>query len=169
MKVILLAVITVDGFIAQSIEQSSIEWNSNEDRKFFSNLTKKIGTMIMGSRTFATINRALPGRKIVVLSDKERLVEFSDEEVVVENGNLKDVLAKLEQDGCKEVAVVGGSNVYTQFLTQQLVDELYLTIEPVMFGRGIKLLSTAVLQKLTLLEVIDLSSQTKVMHYKIVH
>ena len=59
----------------------------------------------------------------------------------------------------------GGASVYTQFMQAGLVDELFLTVEPIVFGSGIKLFSETVLAKMQLLEVFDLSAQTKVFHY----
>ena len=38
--------------------------------------------------------------------------------------------------GYKEVAIVGGSRVYQAMLDHGFLDDLYLTIEPLIFGRG---------------------------------
>jgi len=53
-------------------------------------------------------------------------------------------------------------------MKEKLVDELYLTIEPIVFGSGLKLFNESLYQKLELVEIIDLSEQTKVLHYKII-
>ena len=37
--------------------------------------------------------------------------------------------------------LVGGSKIYSSFMKEGLVDELYLTIEPVVFGNGKNLFS----------------------------
>ena len=41
---------------------------------------------------------------------------------------------RFEMEGLDEVVVVGGPHIATSFLKDQLVDELWLTIEPGIFG-----------------------------------
>jgi len=168
MKVSIIVSITADGFIAQSVGQSSLKWTSKEDTKFFVEYTKKVGVLIMGSTTFETINRPLPDRKIIVLTRSKKYDQFDSDQVVAEGREIKEVLQELEASGQKEVAITGGTSVYTQFMKEKLVDELYLTIEPIVFGSGLKLFNESLYQKLELVEIIDLSEQTKVLHYKII-
>lgn len=168
MKVSIIVSITADGFIAQNVEQSSLKWTSKEDTRFFVDFTKKVGVIIMGSTTFETINRPLPDRKIIVLTRSKKYDQFSPDQVVAESRDVKDVLKELENSGQKEVAITGGTSVYTLFMKEKLVDELYLTVEPIVFGAGLKLFDGPLDQKLELIEIIDLSEQTKVLHYKII-
>lgn len=168
MKVSIIVSITADGFIAQNVEQSSLKWTSKEDTRFFVDFTKKVGVIIMGSTTFETINRPLPDRKIIVLTRSKKYDQFNSDQVVAESRDVKEVLKELENSGQAEVAITGGTSVYTQFMKEKLVDELYLTVEPIVFGAGLKLFDGALDQKLELIEIIDLSEQTKVLHYKII-
>ena len=41
------------------------------------------------------------------------------------------------------VAVLGGTKTYTWFLENDLLDELYITIEPIVFGRGLPLFESS--------------------------
>jgi dihydrofolate reductase len=43
--------------------------------------------------------------------------------------------------GCKSVMLAGGSRVSSDFLRAGLVNELYITFEPMVFGRGTPLLA----------------------------
>lgn len=167
MKVILIASITADGFIAQTQEQSSLNWTSKEDTRFFVQSTKRAGVLIMGSKTFETINRPLVERQIIVLTRSKKYDQFDPDQVRAESREIKEVLKELEESGQKEVVIAGGTSIYTQFMKENLVDELYLTVEPIVFGSGLKLFNEALDIKLDLLEVIDLSIQTKVLHYKV--
>lgn len=170
MKVILVASITADGFIAKKSSQSSLDWTSREDTKFFIQKSKEAGYLIMGSKTFDTINtKHLPfkDRTIVVLTRSKKFEQFSQEEVRAESGSIQDICEKLNQEGVRELVLAGGSDIYTQFVKNNLVDEVFLTVEPVFFGEGIKLLNDEVELSMELIEVIDLSSQTKVLHFKV--
>src|SRR3990172_3225178 len=61
-----------------------------------------------------------------------------------------DLLSDLETRGYKEVAICGGASIYTMFLEANLVDTLYLTIEPKLFGKGVSLLNKLTNVSLTL-------------------
>lgn len=170
MKVILVASITADGFIAKKSDQSSLDWTSREDTKFFVQKTKETGYLIMGSKTFDTINsKHLPfkDRTIIVLTRSKKFEQFSRDEVRAESGSAQEICEKLSQEGVDEVVLAGGSEVYTQFIANNLVDEVFLTVEPVFFGEGVKLFNEKIDISMELIEVIDLSSQTKVLHFKI--
>ncbi len=134
MNVVLIAAVSADGFIAADPAQSSLEWTSKEDKAFFVSKTKELGTMVMGRKTFETIGRALPDRRMIVLTRQpgERAVEgveFTSEAP-------RALLERLKREGVPSVAVCGGGEVYAQFLREGLVDEAYVTVEPVLFGAG---------------------------------
>lgn len=64
MKVTLLMAMTLDGKIGKSHDHFP-DWTGKADKTLFVRLTKKAGVIIMGSKTFDTIGRPLPNRKIL--------------------------------------------------------------------------------------------------------
>lgn len=173
-KKILIVAQSLDGFIAQSREQISTDWTSAADRQFFAQKTREIGVMLMGSTTFATIGKPLPGRVTILLT---RSATFAGAQVLdgkpLENNlyitaGLDDeqVFSLLEKSGVKQIAICGGASVYQHFLSHNLVDEIYLTLEPVFLGSGIKLLPDGLLTSQTwqLQERLALDKQTTVFH-----
>jgi dihydrofolate reductase len=46
-------------------------------------------------------------------------------------------------DVYKNVAILGGAKTYSYFLQEHLLEELYLTVEPIVFGRGVSLFEYA--------------------------
>lgn len=167
LHIYIIAAITLDGFIAQDTEQVSTAWTSKEDFDFFVKKTKETGLLIMGSSTFETINRPLAGRKIVVLSRTKTYPQFKKSQVEAMSGSLTEVLTELVKQGYSELAVCGGSSVYTQFLQSGFVDKMYITIEPKIFGKGISLFNQPMDISLELLERISISDNSTVMHYKV--
>lgn len=167
LHIYIIAAISLDGFIAQKTEQVSTAWTSKEDFDFFVKKTKETGLLVMGSSTFETINRALTGRKIVVLSRTKTYPQFDKAQVDAMSGSLTEVLTELVKQGYTELAVCGGSSVYTQFLSENLVDEMYITIEPKAFGAGVPLFNQAMNVDLELIERILISDNSTVMHYKV--
>ncbi|HZY26453.1 MAG TPA: dihydrofolate reductase family protein, partial [Bacteroidales bacterium] len=48
----------------------------------------------------------------------------------------KKLINRLEKEGQEKLLVVGGPQIATLFLKEQLIDELWLTLEPKIFGTG---------------------------------
>jgi dihydrofolate reductase len=165
MKVFIIAAVTADGFIGRDASHSA-DWTSREDKKLFVKLTKEAGVMVMGSRTFDTIGRALPDRKTVVYTSRPEKYQIDGVEA---SGKAPAELVKqLEQEGFSAVAICGGASIYDLFLRSGVVDELYLTVEPILFGKGLNLLNAKIEQSLELLELDKLNENTVLAHYKLV-
>lgn len=169
MHVFLISAISADGYIAEEAKQVSTEWTSKEDKKFFSETTKKAGVMVMGKHTYDTIGRPLPGRVTVVMTrtPQEVPVEYKDQLIFTDKAP-EDVLADLEKRGFTEVAICGGAQIYTLFMEAKLIQTLYLTIEPVIFGKGVHLFNGDVTTKLSLQKSTQLNDQTLLLEYKVV-
>lgn len=179
MEVLLLAAMTSDGFIAQEKAQVSTHWTSKEDAKWFSQKTKEIGLCVMGRTTYQTIGRALSGRSTIILTSQPGLfekdlipaldqIEGKVPELVSTNLKPKELIDNLSKRGYSAVAICGGASVYTQFMQAGLVDTLFLTIEPVIFGNGIKLFNDRVDANLRLIQTHHLSDQTIVQELAVV-
>jgi len=162
MKCFIIAAMTADGYIAKETNHAAF-WTSKEDKKRFVEITRRAGVVVMGLITFKTLGKPLKNRLNIVYSPNS----FEGETRIV-NGNANtigestetiverttdspaDLLAKLEKRGFKEVAICGGASIYNMFMKSGLVETLYLTIEPIMFGKGIRLFNDDMEHKLTL-------------------
>jgi dihydrofolate reductase len=163
MRVFIIAAVTADGFIGRDSRHLA-DWTSPEDKKLFVELTKEAGVMVMGSNTFATIGRALPDRRNLVYSRQQ--IDQPGIEVVTEPP--EELLRRLEREGHDSVAICGGQTIYDMFLQAGLVNELYLTIEPILFGTGVPLMHSAISAQLQLKEVKKLNDNTVMVHYEVV-
>ena len=163
MKTFIIVATTLDGFIGKSAGDVSTRWTSKEDAAWFSKRTKEADLCVMGRTTYETFNRPLKDRATLVLTSNPG--KFSQDQrrfgtevtVVDQTTDIQALLSKqktqvwatslkidllhqlLTQAGAQELAVCGGASVYTQWLKAGLVDEMYLTLEPVFFGQGVKL------------------------------
>jgi len=100
-------------------KDNKLPWNLPADMRRFKELT--LGKpVITGQKTFESIGKALPGRTNIVLTrDKSFLapgciVAYSIEEALKASGD------------APEVMVIGGGNVFSQFLP--LTHKMYLTL-----------------------------------------
>lgn len=162
MNVFIIAALSADGFIARSTNELA-DWTSKEDKKLFVELTKRAGVMVMGNTTFKTIGRPLPNRKNVVYS-RQPITQDGVEATSLPPAEL---VAKLKTDGFSEIAICGGSSIYDMFLRAGVVDELYLTVEPVLFGQGVPLLSDSLNTQLALLDIKQINDNAVLLHYKV--
>lgn len=162
MKVIIIAAITADGFIGRDANHLA-DWTSKEDKQFFTETTKQAGVMIMGRSTYDTIGRALPGRKTIVYTNRP----FETEDVEITTLPVEQLVTNLERAGYTEVAVCGGRAIYDMFLTAGVVDSVYLTIEPILFGAGVSLASSELSQRMKLTEVKKLNDDTILVKYEV--
>lgn len=154
-EVILLVAMSTDGFITPLDQEKlpSTTWTSPEDKQFFTEKTKAIGALIMGSKTFETIGRALPGRRSVVMTSRpESFSEFSDPNLFFTSKSPEEILTELSKQGVKQVALCGGASIYNLFLQKGLVDKMFVTVEPQSFGGGVKLFSEEIITRFKLLK-----------------
>lgn len=162
MKAFIIAAVTADGFIAKDSNHPAF-WTSKEDKKRFVDLTQKAGVVIMGSQTFKTLPRALKERTNIVYSRTAQEIEGAH----VVNDDPHTLFAKLEAQGINEVAICGGSQIYTMFLKAQLVQKIYLTVEPLLFGKGISMFNEAVNISLELKDTQTTPAGTLLLEYNV--
>ncbi len=109
MKAILLMAVTADGLIAKDSMQL-VDWTGRADKKYFVQITKDAGVMIMGSKTFRTIGKILPDRKSIVMTRNKKRIS-SEKELVFTDQSPEKILAALEKEGFEKVVIIGGSIV----------------------------------------------------------
>lgn len=99
-------------------KDNDMPWHMPADLAHFKKVTMG-KPVIMGRKTFESIGRPLPGRKNVVIT---RNLDWSHEGVDVVDSPEK-ALALLS--GVEEVMIIGGGNIYSQYLSQ--ASKLFLT------------------------------------------
>jgi len=99
-------------------KNNGLIWKLPKDLEFFKNMT--IGKdIIMGSNTFYSLSKMLPGRKHIVLTSKN----IDSNEIIIIHSRLE--LIEYLKKKKEEVMIIGGSSVYNQLL--DVADKLYLT------------------------------------------
>ncbi len=138
MKLILMMAMTLDGVIAKSKNQNA-DWTTKADKKVFVAETKKHGAIIMGDTTFAAMGqKALPGRLNLILSlEPEKYAKLQQPgELEFLKAQPSEVVSYLESKGYQSAILGGGARTNSFFLKANLVDEIYITVEPKIFGTG---------------------------------
>ena len=165
MKVILLMAVTADGRIARN-SMELIDWTGKGDKQYFVRLTRKAGAMIMGSKTFDTIGKVLPGRlNIVITRDTTRISQ--KKELIFTHQTPEQILNDLHAQGFDSVALIGGSVVNTLFMKKNLIDEIHLTIVPRLFGKGLSLFNEILDTQLELMDIDKIDQGHVLLKYRV--
>lgn len=147
MRVTFVAAQSVDGFITKH-EVPGTAFTSAADKLHFARGLEGFDCSVLGAATYramrAEIRRRIgAGRRRVVLTRTPAAfaedavpgaLEFTAEPAVV-------LVRRLAAEGHRECALLGGAQIHHLFLAERLVDALWLTIEPRLFGGGTALLA----------------------------
>ena len=136
---------SIDGYIAR--KDSSLDWLDRvggfDEDYGFQKLLGSIDALIIGRQTYevaTTVSDPYPGKRVVVLSNTLGSVR-SDMELY--RGDLVALVHQLHREGIQHVWVDGGSTI-SQFLSLKLVDEMTLSVIPVILGSGIPLFQVSI-------------------------
>lgn len=158
--------VTVNGYIAKGNDDTS--WITVEEWNSYSAMVRKAGNLIIGHRTYD------------ILTKQPEFVEFSEIKIMIVSTNdfqtlsPNHVIVKTPQEALgvlkdfEEVIVAGGGNLNASFMQENLIDEIYLDIEPIALGKGIKLFADSDFEvKLELLESRNITKDEIQIHYKV--
>jgi dihydrofolate reductase len=139
---------SLDGYIAD--KNGGIEWldsipiPDNEDIGYY-NFTKDIDALVMGRTTFETVlgfDLDWPYKKpvFVLSTSMTEIPESHKGKAYLAQGTLSEILAQIHKKGCYRLYIDGG-NTISGFLKEDLIDEMIITVFPVLLGGGAPLFS----------------------------
>lgn len=165
MKVSLIMAQTLDGIISRSSSEF-VDWTGSSDKKLFKQMTKEAGVVIMGSKTFDTIGKPLPDRKNVVLTrNKKRISDTQN--LLYTSEEPQQLLNDLQDEGYSNAALIGGAEINSLFAKYNLIDDLYITIAPRIFGLGLTLFTISLDLQLRLVSSEVFDSNYLLLHYAV--
>lgn len=142
-KVVLFIAATLDGYIAT--EDDSLEWLfkvEGEGDNGISEFYNTIDTVIMGKRTYDW----LLDQEIEIFPYKDsdcyvytRSDMPDNEDVSFVNGKVSQLVHELKEKDGEKIWIVGGGELIHEYLDQGLIDEITVTVAPVILGSGIPL------------------------------
>lgn len=171
MKVILYMAMTLNGKIAGIDNDTS--WTSKEDWAGFLGICKHVGNAIIGRKTYEMVKKEgtqLGDILTVVLTHDPALLSQQSPHIIFTDKHPRDVIAMLGEKGFKKALIAGGGILNSAFLKEELIDELYIDIEPLILGHGIPLFADCdFTPRLKLLDVKYLDNhQTIQLHYQVI-
>ena len=142
-KVILGFGISLDGYIARRNGAIDFLVLDKEGEALMADFFAKIDTTVMGRKTAAAVVKMrksgempdTPGMATYVISRRWKPGKRDGFEVVT--GYLTAFVRKLKRRPGKDIYLGGGGQLCRSFLQEDLVDELYLGLGPILLGDGI--------------------------------
>ncbi|MER3554075.1 MAG: hypothetical protein C4331_06930 [Meiothermus sp.] len=173
-EIIGIAAISLDGLITRHDEEGT-GFASPEDAQFFRQVLKTFDCSLMGRRTYEVsrerILKSLTPERLRVVRTQHPESFVADavrERLEFTSAPLSEVLNDLEARGKQRCAVLGGTRIYSECLEQGLMNELWLTVEPIGFGSGKRLLEGDLDVRFSLKNVRHLSENTLLLEYKVI-
>lgn len=174
MVVTLIAAQSVDGCITRH-DQPGSSFTSQADKHHFRTSLRDFDVRIMGASTYRATRemtrRGLAANRLQVVMTRQPetfradivpgQLEFTDTPPPL-------LIKLLAERGFQRCALLGGAQIHSLFLEAGVVDSLWLTIEPVLFGRGTPLLARQAEIQLQLLSNEALSADTLLVKYQVV-
>jgi len=143
-NVILYIATSLDGFIAR--RNDDISWltaydGGGEDYGYAA-FYARVGAIILGARTYREVLGfgawPYPGKPTYVVTTQP-LQNPPDADIHAFAGNMTDLVAQIRQMTDQDIWLVGGGRLTTAFVNQHLIDEIIITIVPLILGDGIPL------------------------------
>lgn len=159
-------VMSLDGVVAIDHTHDIRSFSSREDREFFLNSIRDYDGIIVSSRTY--VKDASPGTRRVILTHSAPAEGASDPLGIYMSGDEREICEKMWDMGFKKAALAAGPSTCLSFLRAGLVKDLYLSIEPISLGSGIRLFTDEnYISRWTLIESKKLNENgTMMMHYR---
>jgi dihydrofolate reductase len=132
---------SLDNFIARP--DHAVDWLkwSKEAASVMTEYWKTIDTVVMGRKTYEVARkggmRSYPGVKNYVFSRTIR--RSPDDEVEIISEDAAEFVRKLKKRKGKDICVMGGGELAHSLFEAGLIDEIGLSIHPVLLGAGIPL------------------------------
>jgi dihydrofolate reductase len=165
MKKILYMATSLDGYIAtlnNKTPWSKAEWKS------YAQKVKEIGNIIIGWNTYQIMKKFNEFKNInypttIILTHQK--IKSQNKFYFVNSPH--QALQLLEKLNFKKTLIAGGGQLNTSFLKLNLIDEIFIDLEPFIFGDGLKLFSTITIdKKLKLISANHINRDTLQLHYK---
>jgi dihydrofolate reductase len=165
-KIILFIASSLDGYIAR--ENGDIDWLPETGSSGYDDFIKSVDTVVMGKKTYDQVltfgGYPYKDKKSYVFTRNKNLTKDEDIEFVLDAEKL---MKTITPGPGKNIWLIGGSEIISTFVNLDFVDELILSLIPVVLGKGIPLFKK--LEKELKLELIKTTDYEKLveLHYKI--
>jgi dihydrofolate reductase len=147
-KVVLGLGISLDGYIAR--KNGAVDWLSMDWDYDWTAFFKTIDVVLMGRKSWDVVTgmnkkskskskASNPYGEMETYVFSRALQDTGVKGVEIISGNLREFIENLKQKDGKNIWLSGGGELAKSFLDENLVDEIYLGVTPLLLGSGLPL------------------------------
>lgn len=139
MKVTVYMAISANGYIAEL--DGTTSWVSESDWDQLKIYIKSSDAVVMGKHTYEVSEKDgdFPyGDILNVVLTSQPAVYSAQNKTLFTNSSPKDLINNLKEKGMQNVLLIGGGITNARFMNDGLVDEIVLSVHPIILGKGIK-------------------------------
>lgn len=145
-KVILFIAMSLDGYIADS--EGKVDWlggqgNEEEMIDTYTKFVSYVDTVVMGWNTYHQIVTELSPQKWVYDELSSYVVTHrncpSTDMIHFTNEKPCSLIRELKEKDGKHIWICGGGDLVQQLMTEDLIDLYYVSVIPMLLGKGIRL------------------------------
>lgn len=172
-KLILYIAASLDGYIAT--EDHKLDWLfavNGEGDNGYSKFYDTVDTVLMGRITYDWILRQengdfpYKGKACYIFS---RTPQKDTEYVTFVRDNIVRLTKELKSQKGKNIWLVGGGGLLETFIKEKLLDEVIVTMAPVLLGNGIPLFGKNDFQTFLALKSVNRFNQFVELHYEVIN
>lgn len=145
-KVVLYSASSLDQFIAR--KNGDVDWLFTEGDYGYNEFYQTVDTVIMGNRTYRQVlsfgEFPYSGKRNFVISRDKSLTKDDNVEFITDN--ILPTCRKLAAETEGIVWLVGGGEINSLFLQEGLIDQMILSVHPIILGTGIPLFGESKLE-----------------------
>jgi dihydrofolate reductase len=142
-KVVLYIAASLDGYIAapgDDLSFLSVVQQTGEDYGY-SEFYNTVDTVIMGRKTYDWVIRQISqpphtSKKLFIITRAARATVGN---TIFYTGSLKELVIRLKSEPGATIYCDGGSEIVYALLREKLIDELIVSLIPVLLGNGVRL------------------------------
>lgn len=138
-RVVLSMCTSLNAVVAR--EDGQEDWLPSDGWDEFVDDAKHIGNFVMGRQTYELVTQLYPHYNFDNVDVSHKVVVTRNQQFVAPEGYVvshspAEAVTLLREAGFQEVLLIGGGKLNAEFLRERLVDEIWLTINPYLLGRG---------------------------------
>jgi len=146
-KVILYIAMSLDGYIASpdnGLEFLSMVEEKDQDYSY-KDFVNTVDTVIVGRKSYEKVlsmgmEYPLSNKDLYIMTRTPRPAVGSTK---FYTGNLKELVLNLKSQKGKSIYVDGGAEIANEMMMDNLIDEFYISIIPILLGNGISLFNNS--------------------------
>lgn len=171
MKLILHMAITANGIIAT--DSGSEDFFNDHTWEVFKSKVDEVGCIIWGHSTYNQVVN-WPAEYLKLIDSATKIIISSDKNTKLDPrfilaSSPEDAISILEGRGFSSAILTGGSTLNTEFAKRKLINEIYLTVDEVIIGKGIQIFKPDNFElSLKLLDFNSPSAGLVQLHYKVI-